>query len=172
MSHFEGFRRLAPFGTAVRNRGGAEPGGPATAGRVNSYCRPALPPGNRWLARRTASLAASRDSVGARMSPWLVPGPLSRGGGPQAAMDKRLRCPQALPTKLAEKRTCTHPGARRRVFGPLSSGFWGKTGQVRRFPLCGFMPPWHVCCVKKRATRRDPLQSTLHGLRIVWCIGC
>ena len=44
-------------------------------GRPRQFvCRPALAPGNRWLARRTASLAASRDSVGARMSPWLAPG--------------------------------------------------------------------------------------------------
>ena len=110
MSQVEGFRRLAPFGTAVRNRGGAEPGGPATAGRVNSYCRPALAPGNRWLARRTASLAASRDSVGPRMSPRLVPGLLSRGGAPQAAIHERdtgsspcLRSwPKNGPTRICE----------------------------------------------------------------------
>ena len=71
--------------------GGSARGGPATAGRVNSYCRPALAPGNRWLARRRGDFAASRDSVGSRLSPWLVPGPLSRGGAPQAAIHGRLR---------------------------------------------------------------------------------
>ena len=83
-----GGSRLLP---SLSEPGDASTAGPATAGRVNSYCRPALAPGNRWLARRRGDFAASRDSVGSRLSPWLVPGPLSRGGAPQAAMHGRLR---------------------------------------------------------------------------------
>ena len=57
------------------------------------------------------------------MSPWLAPGLLSRGGAPQARDLERLCGLQALPTKMAEKRTYTHLRSRRRLFGPLSSGF-------------------------------------------------
>ncbi len=98
------------FLPSLSEPGDAFAAGPATAGRVNSYCRPALAPGNRWLARRTASLAASRDSVGPRMSPRLVPGLLSRGGAPQAAIHERdtgsspcLRSwPKNGPTRICE----------------------------------------------------------------------
>ena len=98
------------FLPSLSEPGDASTAGPATAGRVNSYCRPALAPGNRWLARRTASLAASRDSVGPRMSPRLAPGLLSRGGAPQAAIHERdtgsspcLRSwPKNGPTRICE----------------------------------------------------------------------
>ena len=169
MSHFEGFRRLAPFGTAVRNRGGAEPGGPATAGRVNSYCRPALPPGNRWLARRTASLAASRDSVGARMSPRLVPGLLSRGGAPRAAMDKRLRVlkpclrswPKNGPARVNEAADGSSDGS-----GQVSST--GLSHVV--FLLCGYASL--AGRPKNTQYAAITLQSALPGTRIGRCIGC
>ena len=39
-----------------------------------------------------AILAATSESVGARMSPWLVPGLLSRAGAPQAAMPATQTC--------------------------------------------------------------------------------
>ena len=73
----------------------SEPGvtAPATAGRVNSYCRPS--PGLLGIAGALAApaiLAATSESVGARMSPWLVPGLLSRAGAPQAAMPATQTC--------------------------------------------------------------------------------
>ena len=39
-----------------------------------------------------AILAATSESVGSRMSPWLVPGLLSRAGAPQAAMPATQTC--------------------------------------------------------------------------------
>ena len=49
-----------------------------------------------------AILAATSESVGARMSPWLVPDLLSRGGAPQAAMPATWDLQATLPTNMAE----------------------------------------------------------------------
>ena len=94
------------FLPSLSEPGDASTAGPATAGRVNSYCRPALAPGNRWLARRRGDSRCNRGFCGAELSPWLAPGSVSRGGAPPAAIHERSSS-SSLPTKMAEKRTCT-----------------------------------------------------------------
>ena len=58
-----------------------------------------------------AILAATSESVGARMSPWLVPGLLSRAGAPQAAMPATPDLQATLPTNMAEIARARVPGA-------------------------------------------------------------
>ena len=76
-----------------------------------------------------AILAATSESVGARMSPWLVPDLLSRGGAPQAAMPATWTCkPHCLriwPKSRvhASKEPQTGPWTALRGFkGPVTAG--------------------------------------------------
>ena len=60
----------------------------------------------------------------------------SKPRGRAAGRDSRARhWLKPLPTKLAEKRTYTHLRSRRRLFGPLSSGFKHRQSQGG-FPNC------------------------------------
>ena len=107
-------------------------------GRPRQFvCRPALAPGNRLWRSPTASLAATTSSEGPAVFSARVQTP-GKALGRAAGRDLGRSSPASLPTKMAEKRTCTHPGARRRVFGPLSSGFKHRAKPQVVFPLCGF----------------------------------
>ena len=110
MSEIRGFRRLAPFCPACESRGTLFPAGPATAGRVNSYCRPALAPGNRLWRSPTASLAATTSSEGPAVFSARVQTPGKLWGAPPAAIwDGVLAC---KPAYEAGRKTDLHASAK------------------------------------------------------------
>ena len=118
----QGVSAARAFLPSLSEPGDVSAAGPATAGRVNSYCRPALAPGNRLWRSPTASLAATTSSEGPAVFSARVQTP-GKALGRAAGRDLGRSSPSSLPTKMAEKRTYTHLRSRRRLFGPLSSGF-------------------------------------------------
>ena len=138
----------------------AAPGGPATAGRVNSYCRPSpgLPGIAGALAARRFSLQSPRPGgqLCSRHAPEVG---FWRRGGPQAAMGRCLAC-KPLPT-MRTKMGNTRPKSRRRVFRPLvrsPRGLRQAVAFARVLIVAGSR--------KKHAVRRDQAATCAAGIRI------
>ena len=88
------------FLPSLSEPGGASAAGPATAGRVNSYCRPALAPGNRLWRSPTASLAATTSSEGPAVFSARVQTPgkaLGRAAGRDWAGPRPQACLRSWP---------------------------------------------------------------------------
>ena len=92
--------------------------GPATAGRVNSYCRPTQASWESlWRSPPRRFSLQSPRSGGQLCSRHAPEVGFWRRGGPQAAMGRCLAC-KPLPT-MRTKMGNTRPKSRRRVFRPL-----------------------------------------------------